>query len=296
MPIKLLLLPCASQQVAMGGKLSNNGGGVAMEEVAKHTSKDDAWLVLFGEAIDVTRFIPRHPGGESLIEKYLGRDCTDDWQRIHKPEHLSAHWGHLTRMGKIQGNAGIMSWLWGRIKASPTDAAKDSSSSAKPKNSQQNPQEDEGEEEEESEEEEVEGMKWNAEHEAELPPGGLFDAQELSRWDGIELPMCIGICGKVVDVSSSSNFVPGFGYGKLWAGKDTTWAMANVSLKGEDAGRFDFTVDDLTEDHFNALAGWHKHFLAKYRTVGSLKEWRGVDFSRVEKMASEMEAAGMTAS
>jgi hypothetical protein len=93
--------------------------------------------------------------------------------------------------------------------------------------------------------------------------------------------MCIAICGIVVDVSSSDNFVPDFGYGKLWAGKDTTWAMATVSLKAHDVNRFDFEVKDLNADQLKALRGWYQHFKAKYRQVGTLREHRDWDFSLV---------------
>jgi hypothetical protein len=95
----------------------------------------------------------------------------------------------------------LLSNLWWKLKGSPSE--------------QQAVQCDKEEEKEEKEEEEAERVEWNAEHEAELPPGGVFDLQELSRWDGVNLPMCIGICGLVVDVSSSENFIPTFGYGKL---------------------------------------------------------------------------------
>lgn len=150
------------------------------------------------------------------------------------------------------------------------------------------------EDENSGEDEEVKGLKWNATHEADLPPGGVFDLQELSRWDGLQLPMCIGVCGLVLDVSSSSNFTPNFGYGKLWHGKDTTYAMATVSLKAHDANKFDFTLEDFSEDQTKALAGWYKHFTTKYRQVGTLKELRDWDFTSVENLAAELPASSMS--
>ena len=50
----------------------------------RHNTKDDAWLVLFGEAIDVTSFLPIHPGGEESIETYLGQDATEAWAEVLK--------------------------------------------------------------------------------------------------------------------------------------------------------------------------------------------------------------------
>eukprot|EP00971_Amphidinium_carterae_P187602 3723274-Amphidinium_carterae.1 len=49
-----------------------------------------------------------------------------------------------------------------------------------------------------------------------LPVGGIFTLHELSKWDGVANPMCVGVCGKVWDVSSSPNFQPDHGYGLLW--------------------------------------------------------------------------------
>ena len=49
---------------------------------------------------------------------------------------------------------------------------------------------------------EVEPVRWTAEHEAELPPGGVFDVDELSRWDGVQLPMCMEVGFTGIDVGA----------------------------------------------------------------------------------------------
>ena len=41
--------------------------------------------VVNGEAIDVTKWITIHPGGEQAIMAYLGKDATEEWNMIHKP-------------------------------------------------------------------------------------------------------------------------------------------------------------------------------------------------------------------
>ena len=40
----------------------------------RHSAEDDAWIVVNGEAIDVTKWIAIHPGGEQAIMAYLGKD------------------------------------------------------------------------------------------------------------------------------------------------------------------------------------------------------------------------------
>lgn len=45
-------------------------------KVAKHTSADDCWVVLYGNVYDVTEFLPSHPGGSNIILKLAGKDAT----------------------------------------------------------------------------------------------------------------------------------------------------------------------------------------------------------------------------
>merc|ERR1719362_1119647 len=72
------------------GTLGGGGGGsggeaVAMnlppgmsaytlDEVAKHNTKTDCWVVVNGEVLDVTSFLADHPGGELAILTFAGRD------------------------------------------------------------------------------------------------------------------------------------------------------------------------------------------------------------------------------
>eukprot|EP00930_Biecheleria_cincta_P069949 TRINITY_DN5761_c0_g1_i2.p1 TRINITY_DN5761_c0_g1~~TRINITY_DN5761_c0_g1_i2.p1 ORF type:complete len:225 (-),score=43.65 TRINITY_DN5761_c0_g1_i2:101-775(-) len=161
-----------------------------------------------------------------------------------------------------------------------------------------------GEKIEEEQDEKIKGSV--ADFEKHLPADRIFSLETLAPWDGRQLPMCIGVCGKVLDVSSSENFEPGFGYGKLWAGKDATYALAHASLKAEDANVLDYDLTNWEERPFKgvckaymssseavlnathvkestmeALGSWCKHFLSKYPVVGALKEYDGQDFSQV---------------
>ena len=46
-----------------------------LEEVAKHKTKSDAWIVINGKVANVTKWIPNHPGGD-IIMKGVGKDAT----------------------------------------------------------------------------------------------------------------------------------------------------------------------------------------------------------------------------
>lgn len=50
------------------------------KEVAKHRSKDDAWLVIDGKVYDITEFAKNHPGGEVIVDG-LGRDSTECFEK-----------------------------------------------------------------------------------------------------------------------------------------------------------------------------------------------------------------------
>jgi len=54
-----------------------------MEEVAKHNTKEDCWVVLYGKAYDLTKFAKVHPGGSKLIFDSAGKDATALFDPIH---------------------------------------------------------------------------------------------------------------------------------------------------------------------------------------------------------------------
>ena len=84
------------------------------EEVAKHNTKDDCWVIVSraplsssdlrirsylslgyelilisqveGKVLDVTNFLPDHPGGEKAILLYAGRDATEEFLMLHDPK------------------------------------------------------------------------------------------------------------------------------------------------------------------------------------------------------------------
>lgn len=57
-----------------------------MDEVASHNKKDNIWVVVDGQVLDVTKFLPDHPGGEKAILLYAGRDATEEFNMLHDPK------------------------------------------------------------------------------------------------------------------------------------------------------------------------------------------------------------------
>merc|ERR1712048_398509 len=67
---------------------SGGGGapGFTLEEVAKHTTKADCWVVVAGQVLNVTNFLSQHPGGELAILTFAGKDATEEFNMIHPPD------------------------------------------------------------------------------------------------------------------------------------------------------------------------------------------------------------------
>lgn len=54
-----------------------------MEEVKKHSTAGDVWIVVNNKVYDCTKYLEFHPGGVESITIYGGRDCTDDFAAVH---------------------------------------------------------------------------------------------------------------------------------------------------------------------------------------------------------------------
>ncbi|CAE8585710.1 unnamed protein product [Polarella glacialis] len=70
---------------------SGGGGGYTMDEVAKHTSKSDCWVVVAGQVLNVTSFLSEHPGGELAILTFAGKDATEEFNMIHPPDVIGKY-------------------------------------------------------------------------------------------------------------------------------------------------------------------------------------------------------------
>jgi predicted heme/steroid binding protein len=53
-------------------------------EVAKHNNEQDCWVIVNGEVLNVTKFLPDHPGGKKAILLYAGRDASEEFNMLHE--------------------------------------------------------------------------------------------------------------------------------------------------------------------------------------------------------------------
>merc|ERR1719355_281879 len=81
--------PAKKEKKAKSG--GGGGGGYDMAEVAKHTTKGDCWVVVAGKVLNVTNFLPNHPGGELAILTFAGKDATEEFNMIHPPDVIGKY-------------------------------------------------------------------------------------------------------------------------------------------------------------------------------------------------------------
>lgn len=76
-------------------------GKIHGNEVAKHSTNEDCWVVIHGRAYDVTDFKEEHPGGKAVILKWAGKDATETYEPIHAPDILDKYLDQSKHMGEV---------------------------------------------------------------------------------------------------------------------------------------------------------------------------------------------------
>ncbi|KAK6465203.1 cytochrome b2, mitochondrial precursor [Scheffersomyces coipomensis] len=61
---------------------------VSIEEIKKHNTKKDCWVIIHGKVYNVSDFIDEHPGGSAIILKYAGKDATKAFDPVHPGDTL----------------------------------------------------------------------------------------------------------------------------------------------------------------------------------------------------------------
>ncbi|GAX74991.1 hypothetical protein CEUSTIGMA_g2437.t1 [Chlamydomonas eustigma] len=78
-----------------GANLNGLGGkplrkDITMEEVKRHKTKDDAWMVFNGLVYNITHYLKYHPGGIEILMKVAGRDGTSQFLKYHPYVNMRA--------------------------------------------------------------------------------------------------------------------------------------------------------------------------------------------------------------
>lgn len=72
----------------------------SQEEVARHNTSSDCWIVIEGVVYDVTKFLASHPGGKNIILQFAGKDVTGEFFDFHAKDILEKY-GKRLRVGMI---------------------------------------------------------------------------------------------------------------------------------------------------------------------------------------------------
>lgn len=76
-----------------------------MEEVAKHNTADDLWIVIDNEVFDVTQWKDEHPGGKKILMKVGGKDASKQFHTYHDAAKVMASIGNKYKIGTLEANA-----------------------------------------------------------------------------------------------------------------------------------------------------------------------------------------------
>lgn len=62
------------------------------EEVGRHNTPNDCWITLHGVVFNLSAYLPEHPDRKREIERYCGKDGSDNWDAKQSgPEKGSPH-------------------------------------------------------------------------------------------------------------------------------------------------------------------------------------------------------------
>ncbi|GJE96570.1 acyl-CoA dehydrogenase NM domain-like protein [Phanerochaete sordida] len=80
------------------------------EEVAKHNTADDLWIIIDGKVYDVTKFKGMHPGGVSVFldEDIPGQDATEAFYALHRHEVLQRPQYARLQIGTVKGEESVV--------------------------------------------------------------------------------------------------------------------------------------------------------------------------------------------
>lgn len=83
---------------------------VSVEEISKHNSEKDLWVVINGQVWDMTSFAPSHPGGIEIILEYAGQDSSKAYNEVHGPSLVSKSLPPDALKGKLDESTITEEW------------------------------------------------------------------------------------------------------------------------------------------------------------------------------------------
>lgn len=80
-------------------------------DVAEHNNEENIWISYKGKVLDVTSFLPDHPGGEEFILKHAGKDVEDAMKDAGEHVHSESAYGMLDEfvIGRLGASETVVS-------------------------------------------------------------------------------------------------------------------------------------------------------------------------------------------
>lgn len=95
----------STQQTSSQPATSGGLKVISREEVAKHNKENDCWVIVNGKVLNVTSFLKDHPGGKKAIMLYAGKDASEEFNMLHKPDVVQKY-APETVIGVVEGGDG----------------------------------------------------------------------------------------------------------------------------------------------------------------------------------------------
>lgn len=76
----------------------------SIEEISKHNTEKDCWIIIKNKVYDITKWVPKHPGGSSILFNFAGKDCSDEFKIFH------LHSNHVLLKSFLVGKVSKEDW------------------------------------------------------------------------------------------------------------------------------------------------------------------------------------------
>ncbi|KAI9733515.1 MAG: hypothetical protein M1818_007263 [Claussenomyces sp. TS43310] len=102
---------------------------ITTQEISKHKTAEDLWLVVEGVVYDLTEFAPEHPGGAEVLLRCAGRDATASYSEVHAPSLIRRSLPAAKRVGILDARSITPQWARAaaassRLASAPSDDGK----------------------------------------------------------------------------------------------------------------------------------------------------------------------------
>lgn len=83
-------------------------------DVAEHNTEESIWVSYQGKVLDVTSFLPDHPGGEEFILRHAGKDVEDVMKDADEHVHSESAYDMLEEfvIGRLGAGEMVVSDDW----------------------------------------------------------------------------------------------------------------------------------------------------------------------------------------